>query len=91
MIKKDVNSPGNTDIGDGGPAFPVSDGPCFYQEMGMSLRDYIAARTFPRFISGYTCDGSKGITLDNRLFAKIAADHAVMFADALIKALEEPK
>ena len=63
----------------GGPAFPGlhPSAECRFQEEGMTLRDYFAAKALQGFIS-------RGGNYD----AEFDADRAYVFADAMLKARE---
>jgi hypothetical protein len=70
----------------GGPAFPTHDRT---QWVGMTLRDYFAAKALPAVYSDATLEAAKGSGLfsDENWRMGIALD-AYMMADAMLKARE---
>jgi len=68
-------------IEDGGPAFPV---PQAYDEQGMTLRDYFAAKAMQAMI---TKGGGDGKTRGKQ-GVPVIAGFAYEYADAMLKARE---
>lgn len=69
-------------INDGGPAFPLK-GPLTSDCLGMSLRDYFAAKAMQSLISL----GSEGYQEQSGFFhPENVADDAYNFADAMLEA-----
>lgn len=78
-------------IYNGGPAFPTGsweyDGQnnvLPYQEEGMTLRDYFAAKAMPSVYSGY-CESARKLGFDEDWELGVAID-AYRMADAMLKA-----
>lgn len=70
----------------GGPAFPVqysneADGPTVMPHVGMTLRDYFAAKAMATLIQ-------VSFNQDDEHNADLTADRAYWFADAMLKARE---
>jgi hypothetical protein len=66
------------------PAFPmcIDNGETVKYVMGMTLRDYFAAKAMESFMSGWT---ARNIYPPNDL---VVAEHAYAMADAMLKARE---
>ncbi|MDJ0087671.1 hypothetical protein [Pantoea allii] len=64
---------------DGGPAFPVPDSEYQFQDKGMTLRDYFAAKAMQSFLISKD-DGNYHLNIDD-----VAGD-AYSVADAMLRA-----
>lgn len=81
-----------SEINNGGPAFPVPglsglpNGQFIYPEMGMTLRDYFAAKALPAAYADY-CESARKIGFDEGWKMGVALD-AYAMADAMLAARE---
>lgn len=75
-------------INDGGPAFPVTTDSIHSNGtyLGATLRDYFAGQAMEAFMSSKIELGSLGQSAKN--WYEKNAEHAYLFADAMIKARE---
>lgn len=77
-------------IKDGGPAFPSdeknADGSHYHGHMGMSLRDYFAAKALEGWIASWA--GNAGDPFDPEHIGR-AADRCYQMADAMLAAREK--
>jgi len=78
------------EINDGGPAFPLK-GPLTSDCLGMSLRDYFAAKAMQALLSkhgGYaddeSCPGYRPCLSENALDVDCLAEYAYSQADAML-------
>lgn len=69
-------------INDGGPAFPCIDGSANYHQIGMSLRDYFAAKAMQGYISG--C-----LHIARAEYIQSAVKSSYEIADAMLAARQE--
>ena len=71
----------------GGPAFPGlhPSKECHYQDAGMTLRDYFAAKAMQALFTGAVMDG---LTMNQDINCDKAAETAYTMADAMLKARE---
>jgi hypothetical protein len=72
----------------GGPAFPIGSGD-MRDPMGMTLRDYFAAKAMHYYLSTVQEDDISVDGAWTHIAVSDAAQHAYMMADAMIKAREQ--
>ena len=83
----------NDKIKDGGPAFPLNDNNLINiclnnsgEPMGMSLRDYFAAKAMQSIINNYkTRSDSEKFIQDREFHYNIIAEESYKLADAMLK------
>ena len=83
----------NNKINDGGPAFPhletTSRGEPYHDHLGMTLRDYFAAKAMQAIISSALTEGTKTqYTISKPDFLECLSLDAYAHADAMLKVRE---